>query len=53
MPYDVSDCAKNKASKLLESETIKLDDYSRAHLQESIAMIDKVLGAELSVPIVY
>ncbi|MEW4490472.1 zinc-dependent metalloprotease [Thalassoglobus sp. JC818] len=44
---------KDKATQLLENEEIELDDYSRAHLQESVALINKVLDAQLSLQIVY
>lgn len=44
---------KKKATALLKSPKVTLDDYSKAHLLESISVIDTVLKAELSLPIVY
>lgn len=44
---------KKNAAALLKNKEVKLDDYSKAHLQESISVIDRVLDAELSLPIVY
>ena len=41
---------KQQAEQLLGNEEVKLDDYSRAHLQDSAAQIDKLLNAELTVP---
>jgi hypothetical protein len=37
---------------LLQSEQLKLDDYSRAHLQDSQRRIEQTLQAELAVPAV-
>ncbi len=44
---------KKKSTDLLKNKKIKLDDYSKAHLQELVAVIDRVLTAELSLPSVY
>ena len=41
---------KNQATQLVKSKKISLDDYSRAHLMDSIAQIDKLLNAELTIP---
>lgn len=42
-----------KANAVLKNKKISLDDYTRAHLQESVSVIDTVLNAELSLPVVY
>ena len=44
---------KGKANRLLKNKEFKLDDYSRAHLQESVALIDKIVKAEISLPTIY
>ena len=38
---------ENNIQKVLKKKQIKLDDYSRAHLSETAARIDKVLHASL------
>lgn len=44
---------KKKAAALLKNKDVQLDDYSKAHLLEAIAIIDTVLNAELTIPSVY
>lgn len=44
---------RKNAGALLKNKKIVLDDYSKAHLQESIAIIDTILKIELSLPFVY
>ncbi|MEZ6147647.1 MAG: zinc-dependent metalloprotease [Planctomycetaceae bacterium] len=41
-----------RTKKLLDSEKLKLDDYSRAHLLDSQARIDQILKADLEVRVV-
>ncbi|WP_437203614.1 zinc-dependent metalloprotease [Planctomicrobium sp. SH664] len=41
---------RDAADKLLKTENITLDDYTRAHLQDSVARIDIALKPELIVP---
>lgn len=41
---------KTKADRLLKNKKVKLDDYSRAHLMNTVAQIDTLLDAELSLP---
>ncbi len=41
---------KAQADNLLKDEKIKLDDYSKAHLLESAAQIDKLLNSEIALP---
>jgi hypothetical protein len=43
---------KSQGEKLLKNKKVILDDYTRAHLEDSIAQIDKVLNAELALPMV-
>lgn len=40
---------RTQAQSLLDNKELTLDDYSRAHLQDSIARIDSVLNAELQI----
>jgi hypothetical protein len=44
---------KKNGTLLLKSKKVTLDDYSKAHILESISVIDTILNAELSLPIVY
>jgi hypothetical protein len=42
---------REQAQQLVDNKEIQLDDYSRAHLIDSIARINTILTAELQVPI--
>lgn len=44
---------QKKANNLLKNKEVKLDDYSKAHLLETVSLIDSVLKAELTVPALY
>lgn len=41
---------RDQAQTLLDDRALTLDDYSRAHLLDSVARIDSILKAELQIP---
>ncbi len=44
---------KRKVTVLLKNKKVKLDDYTKAHLQDTVSVINRVLNAELALPTIY